>query len=199
MRDSRRRSCCAANSSDTSPRSEENANERTFGSTSSRLYRNISMKRAYVGDRAADVAHREDLRPVHLHGLPLQVEHRVVVLHVPAQRARHVQLAAPEHFPATRVLGHEPARHAQHQVLHHPMMALFERRQSHVAQHVFAQAASGDVGVQQELMFDVVAHALAQPVAPMREIDGATPIRNGCAICAAARSPAAAPRDPSHP
>jgi hypothetical protein len=35
-----------ANSSETSPRSDENANERTFGSTSSRLYRNISMKRA---------------------------------------------------------------------------------------------------------------------------------------------------------
>ena len=34
-------------------------------------------------------------------------------------------------------------------------------RQSHVAQQVFAQATSGDIGMQEELMLDIVAHALA--------------------------------------
>jgi len=32
------------------------------------------------------------------------------------------------------VLGNEPARHAQHQILEHPVMALFQRREPHVAQ-----------------------------------------------------------------
>ena len=79
------------------------------------------------------------------------------------------------------------------------MMALLERRQSHVAQQVFAQAASGHVGVQQELMLDVVAHALAQPVAPMREIDGATPIGNGRAVCEPRDLLLQLRHDPSHP
>ena len=93
-----------------------------------------------------------------------------------------MQLAAPKHLAAARVLGHEAPRHAQHQILQHPVMTLFERRQPHVAQQVFAQAAPGHIRVQQELMLDVVAHAFAQPVAPMREVHGAASIGNRRAV-----------------
>ena len=64
----------------------------------------------------------------------------------------------------------QAARHAQHDFLHQSMMSLLERRQPHVTQQVFAQPPARDVGVQQELMLDVVAHALAQPVAAVRQI-----------------------------
>src|SRR6185503_12735073 len=80
------------------------------------------------------------------------------------------------------MLGHESPRHAQDQIVQHPMMALFERRQPHVAQHVFAQATSSNIGMQQKLMLDVVAHALAQPITAVREIDGAAPVGNQSAI-----------------
>ena len=52
------------------------------------------------------------------------------------------------------------------------VMSLFERRQAHGAQQVFAQPTARDVGVQQELVFDEVAHALAQPVAAVASDPG---------------------------
>ena len=61
-------------------------------------------------------------------------------------------------------------------------MALLDVRESHVAQQVFAQPPAGDIGVQQELLLDVIAHALAQPIAALRQILREAAIRRAAAL-----------------
>src|SRR5688500_5478742 len=114
-------------------------------------------------DRAADIAHREDLRSIDLLRLPLQIENRIVVLHIPSQRTGHVKLPALEQFATTRGARDEAPCHAPHDILHESMMTLIDRSQANVTQQVLAQALASDVGVKQKLLFDVGAYFLAQP------------------------------------
>ena len=94
----------------------------------------------------------------------MQVEYRAVVSHVVAECSWNVDLSALEDLPAPRVQRGQFFGHAEYDFLDETKTAVFDIGQLHLTQKFFAQTFAGGVSVEQKLLFDIVAHLLAEPV-----------------------------------
>ena len=60
--------------------------------------------------------------------------------------------------------------HAQHDFLHQAEVAVFDVGQFDLAQQLFSNSAAGHIGMQNELLLNIVTDLLAQPVLPRSAI-----------------------------